>query len=273
MKQPNGDQVNPVYLRLYHGKRKGGYKKVYPIREGWVVFDVLNEINHWRMANHPHKEIHFYIITYTSKEDLMKGQNGRNCHDSPIKFHQPTGTNSTAHFDDTMPLLMLYIHDLNPLKINVSDIIGDTENVTNRRSVREENSGATTQAQLQHCSLHNISINQSTFNKILHLANPEQTAIFPQTFNINVCGGQCHDGPPINLPQHSSFLYYLYTRRYAPAYYNNVEWTQCCAPTEYKSLEVLFALPHDIIEIITLKELTVVKCKCLRIIQPSSQAR
>lgn len=273
MKQPNGDQVNPVYLRLYHGKRKGGYKKVYPIREGWVVFDVLNEINHWRMANHPHKEIRFYIITYTSEEDLLKGQNGKNCHDSPIKFHQPTSTNSTAHFDDTMPLLMLYIHDLNPLKINVSSIIEATKNITNRRSVSGGSSGATTQAQLQDCSLHNISINQSIFNKIWHLGKPEQTAMYPNTFDINVCGGQCHDNPPIDLPQHSGFLYYLYTRRYAPADYSNVQWTECCAPTKYNATDVLFLFPNDIVDIVPLLDLKVVECKCLRVIQPSSQAR
>lgn len=274
MKQPNGDQVNAVYLRLYHGSRKGGYKKVSPIREGWVVFDVLNEINQWRAANHPHKKIHFYIVTYTSEEDLIKGQNGKDCHASPIKFHQPQYTNETNSDEeaDYMPLLMIYIHDLNTEKFNVSAIVdSDMFNVSDVSAEKRSANPVNVSDPLHGCTKHNLSIDLELFNNIWRLGHREQVALFPRTIDINVCGGECTNQHPIGAPQHSIVLYYLYTRGRRPPHSNNhnVEWSQCCVPVKYKSLEVLFSLPNEVMEIILLKNLSVESCSCLNIIQKS----
>lgn len=269
MKQPTGDQVNAVYLRLYHGRRKGGYKKVSPIREGWVVFDVINEINQWRAANHPHKKIHFYIVTYTSEEDLIKGQNGKNCHDSPIKFHQPTGNNDSDTEVDNKPLLMIYSHDLNTFMFDVDAIKNATEEKKREhRSTSTENS---TEVLNQGCTKHNLQISLETFNKIWRLGHSSQLALYPPNIDINVCGGQCQHNVPLSSAQHSIVLFYLAIRHSPP--YDNVEWSQCCAPVKYKNLEVLFTLPNDEMRIVLLKNLSVERCSCLNIIQPTSQTR
>ena len=286
MKQPPGDQVTHVYLQLYHGSQLGSYKMVTPNREGWVVFDVLNDVQQWRAANHPHKKIHFYIVVYANEEDHRMGRNGKDCHNSPIKFHQPMspeedGSDAT---DDLQPLLMIYSHDLNAVKFNLTALIDAAESErssTNkrRRSTSSEYSSTNSDATptpnsvvMPSCGRRELQIDLDTFNRIWHLSQPRQTALFPTHFNLNICGGNCYRDAPLLSAQHPFILYYLYTREHAVPH-NNTVWGQCCAPVKYKSIETLFSLPKGEVRIVTLKDMSVAQCSCLTILKRPDERR
>ena len=265
VKQPTSVQVpDSVYLRLYHGSRKGSYKIVSPIREGWIVFDVIDEVNQWRSTNRPHKKIHFYIVAYTNLDNLDKGENGKNCQESAIKFNQPSDTDDDT---DNQPLLMIYSHDLDVIKFNVSALINNSTSERHRRQNNE-----LSQPQVHSCGKHNLQINLTTFNNIWHLGERSQTALFPRTFDINVCGGQCNRDIPNSSAQHSIILYYLYTRGHTTSY-ENTPWGECCAPVKYRSIETLFSLPAGEIRIVLLRDMSVEQCSCLNNLQPTSQSR
>lgn len=285
MKRPSGDLVNLVYLQLYHGRHKGGYKIVYPNREGWIVFDVLDHIRRWRDHGHPNKSIHFYIRTYTSEYDLQKGQNWKACNDSPVQFDQaliPGSQNS----EDLQPLLMIYSHDLNTVNFNLTALMEAAEaneHLMNKRSDSEytETSPPTPEleeellplARMDTCRKHNLQIDLARFNEIWHLAQSSQTALYPTTFDINVCGGGCHRDIPITSAQHSFIVYYLHTHVNAQQY-RNVIWGQCCAPVKYKNIETLFSLPDGEFRIVTIRDISVEQCTCLTIYQtPPSNRR
>ena len=265
MRQPTGDQVNSVYLQLYYGNRKGSDKKVSPIREGWIVFDVINEVNQWRMDDHSNGKIHFQIITYTSEVDLARGKNGKNCHKSAIKFNQPSDTDDDDDIDNK-PLLMIYSHDLDVIKFNVSALIDAHVGERHRRQYSEL-------SPLAHsCGKHNLQINLTTFNNIWQLGEKFQTALQPDYFDINVCGGQCNRDIPNASAQHSLILYYLYTRGHTTSY-ENTNWGQCCVPIKYRSIPTLFDLHEGVIRIVLLRDISVDKCSCLSILQPNSGRR
>jgi hypothetical protein len=267
MKQPSGDLINTLYLQLYHGRQRGSYKKLSPIREGWVVFDVLNEVNQWRDANHPHKKIHFYIIVYSNEDDLIKGKNGRDCSNSLIQFDQP------IEGDDNQPLLMIYSHDLNVARINITALAEATNNTQNSTTGRHRrqtvNNGANLPPLRQSCGKHSLVISLDTLNEIWRLTGrANEHAIFPRSFNINVCAGECSRSIPLSTAQHSIIAYFLHTRnRDDEILYRNATWGQCCAPVKYRSIETLFSLPRNEVRIVTIKDMSVEQCSCLTILE------
>lgn len=280
MKQPDGSDFDPVFLQIYHGGHKGTYKRVTPNREGWIVFDVLGHLQRWRASGHPHKNIHFYIITYRSFNDLSKRENGTNCHNSTIKFDHATASNTTDEDIDLQPLLMIYSRDMDVVKFNVSAIIAAAEAQKSKRMQRRQADDGSysevTEPTLGGCGKHSLEIGIDTFNTIWQLAQPTQTALYPTTLNIDVCGGSCNtDLPSFLTAQHSIILYYLHTRSHATPY-SNAEWSQCCAPVKYGSIEIMFALP-DQIKIDTLRDITVKQCSCMSILRrtqpPTSSSR
>ena len=275
MRQPDGSDYQPIYLQLYHGQHKGTYKTVTPSREGWIVFDVLSHIQQWRASNHRHrkKNIHFHVLIYTSLDELTKRENGKNCHDSTIQFDQAAinGTNT----GDFQPLLMIYSHDLDVIKFNLSAIeAAETEsNDVHRRDTDGNTEARPTQPTMGRCGMHTLQINLTTFNHIWHLAQTSQTALYPRTFNINVCGGSCDRNLPLFAPaQHSIIMYYLH-RRSHPTPFGNATWGQCCAPVKYQSIETLFSLPEGEVRIVTLRDISVKRCSCLTILRTQTTSR
>ena len=207
MKTPDGSVIDPVYLRLYHGGHKGSYKKVNPSREGWIVFDVLDHLQRWRASNYPHKHIHFYITTYTSFDDLTKGENGKNCHDgSSIQFEV---TNNTSGDIDQQPQLMIYSYDLEVLNFNTTAIkeaaeANESTGVQRCSVIYSETEPPTLPELSTGCIKHEYEISLDTLNEIWHLAQPSQLAVYPPRLNINVCGGGCNRNlPSRHAAQHS----------------------------------------------------------------------
>jgi hypothetical protein len=272
MKQPSGDLINTLYLQLYHGRQRGSYKKLSPIREGWVVFDVLNEVNQWRDANHPHKKLHFYVIAYSSKDDLIKGRNGRDCTNPLIQFDQP------IEGDDNQPLLMIYSHVLNLANINVSALLeppNTTRNLTadryrhHRRTVHSLVVQPALELRVnQSCGTQNLSIGLETLNEFWHLAHPNQNVVFPTNFNINTCAGECSQSIHPSAVQHSALIYYLHTRNRNDilGLYQNAQWKHCCVPAKYRSIEVLVRLPRNEVRIVRVRDISVEQCACYSIL-------
>ena len=278
MQQPSGDLINTFYLQLYHGHQsgrhqRGSYKKLSPAREGWVVFDVLDELNQWRDAEHQHKQIHFHIVTYTSEDDFIKGENGKDCHDTSIKFDQPTDSDA-----DNQPLLMIYSHDLNLVNLNYAAII-EASNITERSiSSRHRRSTGNSSEPLHHsCGKHNLVISLDTFNEIWHLARPHQDAIYPRSFDISICAGGCVSSIPLSTAQHSFIAYYLHTRgKNEVIQYRNAQWGECCAPVKYKSIETLFSINggnNGEVRIVRIQDLSVEQCSCMTILQQTNSQR
>jgi hypothetical protein len=270
MKTPAGSVIQPVFLQLYHGGHKGLYKKVNPSREGWIVFDVLSHLQRWRASNHPNKHIHFYVTTYNSIDDLSKEENGKDCNDgSSIQFEVTNKTNGDI---DQQPMLMIYTHDLDVVKFNLSAIFAAAEakgstGVWRRQSGDSHSEVRPTLPPSRGCGKHTLQIDLNTFNQIWRLAQPSQSAIYPMTFDINVCGGNCdRDLPSLYTAQHSIILYYLHTRSHTPPY-SNAMWGQCCAPVKYRSIETLISLPNQEFKIVTLRDISVEKCSCMSILR------
>ena len=268
MKQPSGDRVNTIFLQLYHGTRPISKKLVSPSREGWVVFDLLHEVDHWkaRLTEHPHKQIHLSVLEFTKEEDLMKTELGKNCHDSSIQFNRPFDSNDDDSFDesiarDKQPLLMVYSFDPNTINFNLSALI----EAANASSGTQEPTRRAAR-QTRGCQQHSLTIDRNTFNEIWHLGDASQTAIFPSNFPINVCGGHCENNVPVSTAQHSIVLYYLSTRRH-PLPVNELYWGQCCAPVKYRNIETLFSLPGGEFQIVQLREMSVEQCTCLNILK------
>jgi hypothetical protein len=272
MQQPDGSNYHPVVLRLHHGRHKGTFKKLSPSREGWIVFDVLSHVNRWRAANHSHKNIHFYIVTYPSLDDMTKDVNGKDCRSSSIKFDQALAEDrNTSEIDkDFQPLLMIYSHNLDDIMLNVSALI-EAADSKQRRDVSSTTSysgvsdATPTPDPMGSCRKHNYEIDRDTFNTIWHLGQSSQDVLVPTTFNIGVCGGDCDRDVPRSLAQHSIILYYLHLRDHQTPY-RNIAWGQCCAPVKYRSVETLFSLPNNgEFRIVTLRDLSVERCSCLTI--------
>ena len=265
MQQPDGSETEPVFLQLYHGGHVGTYKMILPSREGWIVFDVLSHVQRWRKSNHPNKNIHFHIIAYLSFDDLSKEENGKSCKDSSIKFDQ-----AVSNKTEDKTLLMIYSRDLDVVKFNVSALIeAAEEDYSNARHRRQMASSEPPPQQdpLTRCGKHTLQINLTMFNRIWHLAQISQDALYPRTFNINICGGECDRTlPSFMTAQHSIILYYLHTRNHDTPFSNAV-WGQCCAPVTYRSIETLFSLPKGEIRIVTLRDISVEECSCLSILE------
>ena len=269
MRQPDGSEIQPVFLQLYHGNHKGTYKRVSPSREGWIVFDVLGHLRQWRTtsSHHPNKKIKFYIVTYNSLDDLSKDEKGKNCSESSIQFDQG------VEDDDLKPLLMIYSHDFDIVRFNVSALTAaaeeDSDNHAQRRQASSTTATTTQQPDaMSRCRKHELQIGLSTFNRIWHTAQVSQTAIYPSTFNINVCGGDCERHiPSLMTAQNAIILYYLHTNNHQTPISNTV-WGQCCAPVRYRSIDTLFSLPESDgeVRIITLKDISVKECSCLSIL-------
>ena len=274
MQQPSGDLINTLYLQLYHGHhsgnhQRGSYKKLSPVREGWVVFDVLDELNQWRDANRQHKHIHFHIVTYTSEDDFIKGENGKDCHDSLIKFDQPTDADV-----DNLPLLMIYSHDLNMLNLSALVEASDTkESLTPGR--RRRSTGNSSEPLNHRCGKHNLEISLDTFNEIWHIGRPNQDAIYPRRFDISICAGGCSTSVPLSNAQHSFIAYYLHAQgRSEVIQYRNAQWGECCAPVKYKSIETLFTIEeNNEVRIVRIQDMSVEQCSCMTILQQTNSQR
>lgn len=258
MKHPSPDLLNPIHVQLFRNGIGIVHKTVSPAREGWVVFDVLDEINRLKsqFVQHPHRKIRFTIKTYESTKDLATDKNGKDCKESPVEFEQ----NSESH----PPLLMIYSYDPNAIKINASALF---ENLSNTSNITIASTGNNTRGRRNSpsCGLHSLQITLNKFNEIWRSGSNDMTALYPPTFNLGVCGGVCNNRFPIASSQHSIILYYLASQNHAvPS--NFAEWTQCCAPVKYRSYDALFSLPDEEYQIIPLRELSVERCTCLNVV-------
>ena len=137
-----------------------------------MVFDVLNEVNQWRNANYPHKNIHVYIIIYENEDDLIKETNGMDCQASPIKFTQPASSIFSDEEDsDYQPLLMIYSHDPKNILFNVSALLeaSDATLPVERQRRQTENNDTVVERPTpqQNCEKHYLQISVGTLNEIL----------------------------------------------------------------------------------------------------------
>lgn len=263
MKQPSGDMVDKVYLRLFRGENSVANKEISPIREGWVVFDVLDEVNHWKnqLAKHPHKKIHFHVVSYKTKNDFAYMVNGKDCHDSPIRFERRF---QSSEIEDHQPLLMIYSYDPNTIKFNISALV---ENITHNSNTvnryrRESGSGEdASSAPPPPCRKLDLSITLDEFNRIWALGDPTKSALAPRLFHLGLCGGQCQQDLPTSTKQHPIIIYYL-SQQLHPAP-SGFHWGQCCAPNAYKSIRTIFTSPNEEEYIFTeLEDIAVESCGC-----------
>lgn len=256
MKHPSPDLLHPIHLQLFRNDIGIVHKTVSPAREGWVVFDVLDEINRLKpqLVDHPHRKIRFTIKAYDSTKDLATDMNGKDCNESPVEFEQ----NSESH----PPLLMIYSYDPNAVKLNISALFENISSISNTSLPSADRKRRNSPS----CARHDLEISLSQFNEIWRSGSPARTALYPPSFNLGVCGGVCNNRFPIAAPQHTVILYYLASREH-PVPSSFSEWEQCCAPVKYRSFDALFSLPDDEYQIIPLQELSVERCACMNIVR------
>lgn len=273
MHDPDGSVFQPVVLQLYHGNNTSTRKELTPSREGWVVLDILNDIERWRTFHRHERHIHFHVITYPTVTDALKEENGENC-TGPLKFY---GARETVANTDKRPVLMIYSKDIYGNTIDREALIAAATN--NEREVRSVNHNsdsittARTSDSFGSCEKHTLRLNLTAFNNIWRIVQPHQTALFPTHFNLDICGGTCGRNYPSNFAVTHSFLaYYLHSRSYRTQQ-DNAQWTQCCAPVRYKGVEALFSLPGDEFRIVALNDISVDKCSCLSVLTSSSSSR
>ena len=259
MKHPSPDLLHPIHLQLFRNDIGIVHKTVSPAREGWVVFDVLDEINRLKpqLREHPHRKIRFTIKAYDSTKDLVADMNGKDCNESPVEFEQ----NSESH----PPLLMIYSYDPDAVKLNISALFENiSSNSTSLASADRERRNSPSPS--PSCDRHNLEITLSQFNNIWRSGSNARTALYPPTFDLGVCGGVCNNRFPVASPQHAVILYYLASQGHAvPSGFS--EWKQCCAPVKYRSFDALFSLPNDEYQIIPLQELSVERCACMNFVR------
>ena len=246
-------------MGLFRDGIKISHRMVSPAREGWVVFDVLDDLNRVKdeLNKQPHRNrnITFTIKTYKNQFDLALDHNGEDCYNSSLKFQRKPQSSVYP------PLLMIYSKDDNFLKLNVSAILKNISRPSNVSSKISRTKRSTS------CGRHTLDITVAQFNEVWQLGNSQITALAPYVFHLGVCGGQCNiNYYPNGSPQHSVILYYLASRHPAP---NNMSWTECCAPVEYDNLEFLFRNGDNYI-ITPLWEVSVSRCACLRTVSMTS---
>ena len=259
MHRPDPVLYTAIDLILFRDNIRIVHKMLSPAREGWVVFDVLNEINRLKdeLNSHPHRNITFTIKTYKNKNDLVKDQNGQDCHNSSLSFERDS--QSFVH----PPLLIIYSNDDNLLKLNISAII------QNIRPSNESSKISRTKRNTN-CGRHTLDLTIAQFNDLWRLGNSDLTVLAPHIFRIGVCGGQCRfSNYPNGSPQHSAILYFLGSR-HPPPY--NMTWKDCCAPVAYNNVEVLLqSQDKGAIYITPLWDLSVSRCGCLRTVTNSKR--
>ena len=222
-----------------------------------MVFDVLDELNQWRDTNHPHEQIHFNIVTYTSEDDLMKGENGKDCHNPLITFDQPTED------EDKQPLLLIYSHNLNNDISALFEASNAMPNMTADRHRRMTvNSSVAQPAVNQSCGKHNLTISANTFTEIFRLASANVEVLLPKSFDINVCAGECSQSDSQSSAVYSLITNYLHTRIQNNLLYSNAHWGQCCAPAKYKTVEALIRVSNSELIIVGIEGISVELCSC-----------
>lgn len=259
MKHPSPDLVKPIHLQLFRNGIGIVHKTISPAREGWIVFDVLDEINRLKpqLAEHPHIKINFTIKAYESTKDLAFDKNGKDCFESPVQFEQ----NSESH----PPLLMIYSFDPNATTLDISALLENLNNTGNESVQNNTRVRRSTPDSTPSCGVHTLEITLSQFNTIWQSGSNAKTALFPSIFELGVCGGTCNNRFPFYSSQHSIVLYYLASQGH-PVPSQFLHWTQCCVPVKYRSFDALFSLTDDEYQIIPLRELSVDKCSCLNIV-------
>ena len=180
---------------------------------GWKTLDVTPIVESWKQG----------WVNYGLKVTLTKGEQQLSC----------DGVYSSGEQEDilnTEPLLVVFTHD------NTNKFLSEVMKHKRISGIKhkKEKRQTTTPVQTSNvaCHLQKMEVNKSA------IAAGNVHMIFPNFFDVGVCGGHCPRLPVESLTDYASILslHYYQTRGHAGAP------KRCCVPTNFKVITMVF---HD----------------------------
>ena len=159
---------------------------------------------------------------------------------------------------DDRPALVVYSRDPDANKVAAQALFKSlsSDSATFRRGVdiRQVRGSVTT----PFCGLNQIMIPAATLNSISLL--PNQTIVFPSSFDGGICGGACTGAYPDNSSPTISLIAHFVTRSVSTGY------KQCCVPIQFAAqtfLSTPLGNSGGVTTVTTLDNMRVTKCSCV----------
>ncbi|XP_011410541.2 PREDICTED: bone morphogenetic protein 4 [Amphimedon queenslandica] len=164
--------------------------------------------------------------------------------------------------DSTQPTLVVYSFDhdedrlLEKLNKAISEKMNSSESTADADRTRRSAGKTVSKGDSEECSKSSLSIDKGQLAQILDIEID-----FPETFDLNVCGGHCPGSKYINQ-FHSKITYLLLATSEVEHLANKHLYSKTCVPTKYHSLNYIkFDQNGSVIK--TLDQFSVAECSCV----------
>lgn len=217
-----------------------------------LIVNVDQMVTGWvfNLDSYPSKSKGFKLLFFTTPDDYYNKHPINTCTDmSPITF-VPSSMNDG-------PALVMYSRDPDANLIAAQALLRSLSDsgTAVKRDVERQARGSAPAA----CGLNSLMLQSTVLNTIPLL--PNQTIIFPQTFDGGICGGQCYGSYPDNSSPTIALISHFVTRTAGSNAYK-----QCCVPIQYAP-QTFVSLPlgtsGGVTTLTTLDNMRITKCSCL----------
>ena len=203
----------------------------------------------------------FKILVYKTIKDLESKM--------PIECGNELKFINTDVNETRMPIFVIYSYNSNVEQVNYQVL---AQRLAQRNHVYSEEESSTRKkrtASLAGCRVESLIVHGSEI--VLDLLGIYSSASVqrPMSYNAGICGGTCsHNLPTGDFSKHAPFIHVLLTS--VPSFKQRQEFsfTQCCAPVNYKPLDILYVANGEIV-INTIQDMILDTCECIDVIRSS----